>query len=120
MPAGAQRAAAFNFSAVHFSTSGSRWSRLRLRPSFSYFIQQSVLAFSRVIGAAGAAGSAAAAAALAWAGACGAGWLITASACEQADKAAARPSTQTISKRLPERRLDISHPPKQLVGNVAL
>jgi hypothetical protein len=73
-----------------------------------------------VIGAAGAAGSAAAAAALAWAGACGAGWLITASACEQADKAAARPSTQTISKRLPERRLDISHPPKQLVGNVAL
>jgi hypothetical protein len=107
-----QRAAAFNFSAVHFSTSGSRSSRLRPRLSFSNFIQQSVLAFSRVIGAAGAAGTALAASegAVVAAGASGAGWLITASACEQADNAAAMPSAKTILKRLPDRRLGIGPP----------
>jgi hypothetical protein len=107
----AQRPAAFNLSAVHFSTSGSRWSRLSARPSFSYFIQQSVLAFSRVTAGSGAGLAAGVGVLLATIS--GVGELIIGCLGEQADAITISIAHSTIgmmSKKLPERHLGISPP----------
>jgi hypothetical protein len=93
---------------VHFSTSESRWSRPSARGSFSYFIQHSVLAFSRVIGAEDDGAAATAAVLVA---ATGAVWATPVSVWVQAETAIAAASANVMVKRLPERRMRIDQFP---------